>query len=258
MIDTKYSSSNRDGEVPLSSTTTVDEAGQLIIADFDSDGAEQGIRANSEAAAQVLGFSKLDTISPASTRVYATEGKVPATADTDGDYHISTGHTLITNDIIGGNKHDVRVYNRTTSTWFTQVDDTGAPATTEFIINDAAGGILEFHSAQAGQLVDIYARVTMSATERDMIYQQRHINNKAQAEMERVGLYTGEGKIRTDQYDPTITDVQWQAGPIVIGPAGTITVGGAGADLSSCVRVTQVPTVAVPMLSLAYNLPAGV
>ena len=256
MIDLKRTSSNLDDEHGLGSSVSFTEEGQVVIASssLDSDGKETVARCDSDTSAYVLGFAKLDDAAgPQTEDIQSGTGKVPATADTDSKYLVDIGHLLITSDY--DTNGDVRVYDSTDATWLTLG---GTVADGTFIVDDAANGKLGFHSAQKGNKIKFWARVTMTATERDMKYQQRHVNRKGQAALTRVGTVTGTGRIFTDQYDTTISDTAWETGPLQLGPDGIVTAGGSGADLSSCMRLIKTPSVTDPTLGLAFQLPANV
>jgi len=242
-IDLKKTDSDLDIEVPLGLGQSFTEEGQLVIGTLAS-GEEVANVGTAAASLKLLGFAKLDTVSPASTRTFSTTGTIPSAAA----YTISIGHTLVTSDINADG--DVRVQRVDTGAYLTLAS--GAPASGEFQLSDAANGVLTFNSAQAGLQVRIWARVTMSARERDGLYQQRHINSNAQGDLERVGVISGTGVIYTDQYDMSVTD--WTSGDLRTGAGGVITVGGGGTVLDGSVSVIHVPSLDEPMLGLRFTL----
>lgn len=242
-IDLKQTDSTRDLELPMAVGEVFDEEGQLVIQTLTS-GEEQAVRGTAAGSLRLLGFAKLDTVSPASTRAYTTTGVIPSSAP----YTIDIGHTLVTSDINANG--DIRVQRVDTGAYLTLA--AGAPATGEFQLSGGAAGIITLHADQAGLQVRIFARVTMTAREATGLYQQRHINSNAQADLQRVGIISGTGTIYTDQFDQSVTD--WTAGDLRTGAAGVITVGGGGTVLDAELSVIHVPTVDSPSLGLRFNL----
>jgi len=249
-IDLKYTMSDWEFEKTINSAASFVEEGQLVVRSFNSTTGEEEAAVGSETGSLVvLGFAKLDTISPAATRVYTETTEVPATADGSGDYKVTLGHTLVTAAI--DTDGDVAVYDKTNSAWLAVG---AAIASGVFTLFNAASGILEFHADEAGIEIDVYARVTMTARERDQMYQQRHVNSNAMDDLEKIGVISGTGKIRTDQYDVSVGD--WSSATLETGALGVITdSAGGGTNIASYVRVTKVPSVEDPFLELEFNLP---
>lgn len=252
-IDLKRTNASWEREQALASTATIAEEGQLLIRSFNTSTGNEELRESPGSTSEVLiGFSKLDTISPKTTRVYTEEAEVPSTADGDGDYEVELGHENVTSDLEANG--DVAVYDVTNSTWLS----VGASISDGVFVLLGDNQTLEFHSAQAGIEIQVYARVTMSAREQQQIYQQRHINSNAMSELTdngNVGVITGIGQVFTDQYDVSVGD--WSTGTLLTGVNGHITTQAGGTDISSYVRVISVPTVDDPYLGLEFNLPAN-
>lgn len=249
MIDTKRTMGSLDYERPRASTANFTEEGMLVVRSFNTTtGVEEATHGTAAGGLTLLGFSKLDTVSPSTTEVVAEEGlEVPATADSDGDYHVTLGHDALTSDF--ETNGDVAVYDVTNETWLAVEAAIGDG---DFIVSDAANGELEFHSAQAGIEINVYYRRTLTASQRDQKYQRRHINSGAQDDLEKVGIIGGEGEIYTDQYDVSVGD--WSTGTLRTGANGCITTQAGGTDISAYVRVIAIPTVDRPTLGLAFNL----
>lgn len=253
MVDTKHTYSDFEIERPLVTGTSFTEEGQLVVRTMVN-GIEHVNPSVPSATDIVIGFSKLTTVSPAGTRVYTAQLAVPATA-TAGQYLVTIGHLLITAGIDPNG--DVSVWDRSAAVpaWLTLIAP-GAPAATQFSVSSAANGILRFNAAEAGHLIDVYAMVTMSATERDQMFQQRHVNNTTTlTQLGNVGIWSGTGEIYTDRYDPSCTN--WDTGVLYTGPLGCITTDIAlgGTVLTALMRVTKIPTVSDPTLGLGFKLP---
>lgn len=244
-LDLKRTDTDRDYELGLLLGEVFEEEGKVVVATLDTDGNEVAEVGTQAAGLKVVGFSKLDTISPAVTRSFTGSAVIPAVAP----FTVSIGHTLVTSDINANG--DVRVQRVDTGAFLTLV--AGAPAAGEFQLSDAANGVLTFNAAQADVEIEFGARVTMSARERDQLFQQRHINSGAQADLERVGVISGNGVVFTDQYDESVTD--WDTGTIRTGPLGTLTTAAGGTDISSKVSVVHIPSTALPFLGVRINLP---
>jgi len=248
-IDTKHTMGDWEFEKPLATGASFVEEGQLVIRSFNATTGEEEATVGSAGAGQVLlGFAKLDTVSPAATEVLAETSEVPAVPDVAGDYHVTLTKGNITSDIDANG--DVAVYDVTNSTWLSVA---AAIASGDFIVSDAANGELEFHVDEAGIEIQVYYRRTLSASDRDQKYQQRHINSNAMASLEKIGVISGVGRIRTDQYDVSVGD--WSTGTLRTGAAGVITTAAGGTDISAYVRVVKAPSVDDPMLELEFNLP---
>jgi len=248
-IDTKYTMGSYEYERPRASTASFTEEGMLAVRSMNAiTGEEEATHCTVAGSLIPLGFTKLDTISPAAVEVIQEDGlEVPASADSDGDYHVTLNYDAVTSALNANG--DVAVYNVTGSAWLTLG---AAIADGTFTLSDGANGILEFHSAQAGIVINVVYRRTLSAHDRDMKYQQRHVNAGAQDLLDVVGIIAGEGQIYTDQYDVHVGN--WTTGTLTTGPLGTLTMGGGGTDVSSWMRVIKTPSADNPKLGIAFRL----
>lgn len=248
-IDRKRSMASRVFERPLVLGQTFAEDGLVVAASLVA-GAERIQPAGTGTALRnVLGFSALDTISPSGTRMYTVQGSVPAAAP----YTLDIGHLLVTADLSAG-IGDFRVYDEDATADLTAVVY-GAPASGEVAFANLAAqqaGILTFHADEAGHAVSVYARVTMSAEERDQIFQQLHINSNAQAVLSTCGVWGGEGEVYTDRFDPAVDFSTGAA--LLLDVTGHVTFGGGGTDVSTKMRIVHSPTVADPWLGISFNL----
>jgi hypothetical protein len=244
-LNLKKTSTDRDDELSLDVGETFEEEGKLVVSTLNADGEEVAVVGTQAAGLKVFGFSKLDTISPAFTRSYVTSAVIPAVAP----FTVDIGHTLVTSDVNADG--DVRVRRVDTGAYLTLV--AGAPAAGEFQLSGAATGVLTFNAAEADVEVEVFARVTMTAREQAFLFQQRHINSGAQADLEVVGVINGVGTVYTDQFDESVTD--WDTGTLRTGPLGTITTAAGGTDISSKMTVIHIPDTTEPFLGLRVNLP---
>lgn len=236
----------RTFEGPLALGASFDESGQLLVQTFNSAG-EAVYSPSAGTSGEVFrGFSQVDKDSdPQSTRNYNTSGVIPSSLS------FNVGHTLITNDIDATNG-DMRVFNVTNNAYMDVEAIAGTPtATNKVVIADAAAGDLEFHASDVGDEILVFVRVTMSAKEKEILYGQRFLNRGSQESLERMGWWGGEGKMSTDQFDPTITD--W-TGALTTGPNGIITIGGGGTALASKLTLRRAPTFENPFLQLWLNV----
>lgn len=246
-IDTKQTMGGYEFEVPLAASQTFTEEGQIVTSALVN-GEEAASVGAASGSLNVIGFSKLDTVSPAATEVVGEEGlTVPSTADSDGDYHVTLEHDAITSAFDANG--DVAVYDVTNSTW---LGVGAAIADGTFIVSDAANGELEFHSAQAGIEFNVQYRRTLTATQAQQKYQRRHINSGAMDEQQKIGVIAGKGVIYTDQYDVSVGD--WSSAVPTTGAGGCITDGGGGTSIAGLVQIIHSPTADEPWLGMRFNI----
>lgn len=248
MVNPKDTMTQNEFERPRASTALITEEGQLLIGAINASTGAQEVKecdASTPSGWTFVGFSKLDSIG-IHTVVDVEEGlEVPATADGDGHYDLELAHGLITTE--DNDDGDVSVYDEDSEEWLA----VGSSASDGvFIVSDAANGVIRFHSAQAGVRVTVRYRRTISAKERDMVYQQRHMNNRAQEDLQVVGIQSGPGYVSTDQFDTSVGD--WATGTLKTGQNGRITIGGSGIDLSNKLRVIKVPSADNRFITLEF------
>lgn len=132
----------------------------------------------------------------------------------------------------------------------------GAPAATQFQ-PAVTTGVLTFNVAQAGISIRVWYRANLTVAEARLRYFQRNINNDAGVLFNTVVVGTGTGEIYTAEYD---TNVDWATGfpaaanPVLSGPDGILTIGGAGTEIPGA-KVIHVPDLDQPYLGIAFNLP---
>lgn len=243
-VDLKRTFADLESERGVFTGATFEEEGQLVVGNI-STGVELAAQGAAAASQVLLGFAKKDTVSPAGTRMYGTDGQVPAASP----YTVDIGHTLVTADLNAFG--DVQVFDVTADAYLTLIAGP-TPASGEVDLLDATAGTLDFHADEAGHEIQILARVTMTARERDGIYQQRHINSNAQADLELIGYWTGRGEIYMDQFDAAVTD--WDTGTLRTDASGFITTAAGGTDISGLCRVISVPSADDPWLGLSFNI----
>lgn len=114
---------------------------------------------------------------------------------------------------------------------------------------EITSGKLSFAAGQAGHLINVVYIYSLTVAESIAIFGQRSINNfNLNAIFGQVEVGCGQGELYTDQFDGSIVD--WTAGPLTLGPKGTITIGGAGPLLPA--HVVAVPTVSIPMIGIRF------
>ena len=178
----------------------------------------------------IVGFSSM-TRMKIGTEVLAKKITVPSAAP----YTVNLGH----DNIIAG-----QMYIATQTI--------GNPTTTADQYSFTAAGVITFHSGQAGKSHEVFFKRSLTVEEARDKYREGFIGNAdAFAAYDVCGVLSGKGKIFTDAFD---VSVSYASGVLKTAANGLVTMGGAGTDISSKLRVISQPSLSSPWLGLEYNL----
>jgi hypothetical protein len=129
----------------------------------------------------------------------------------------------------------------------------GAPTTGQVAV-DYTNGLLKFNAADVGFTATIYYRRTLTALESQQNYYTRSVNNQASMIFGKVGAITHDGQIFTDQY--IINHNYASVASLSLRTAGSGRVGVSAAYGDVVGDVIKIPTVADPMLGIAFSVDA--
>lgn len=191
----------------------------------------------------VIGFSELDN------EVFTEDVKVEQhTVPAVSPYTVQLNHGAL----VGAGPYEIRVTKVVAGTDCVQNVAVGA---NQFYVTDVANGVVTFNVAQAGLLVEVIYRHTLTAVEAtQLVPGVRPINNAAAAQLHSCTVLGGVGEVYTKEFDVTTdyrTGTLYTSGTVL----GRLHMGssGGGTDVSSLMRVIKVPTVADPFLGVAIN-----
>ncbi len=110
-----------------------------------------------------------------------------------------------------------------------------------------ATGQLTFNTAEAGQTFSVLYRYSLSVAEAKDLFRQRHVNNSAGADFERVSVWGGKGEIQTDQFDAS---GDYASGEVFAGANGLA----AATGNVKIGNVTHFPSIENPFLGISFNI----
>lgn len=228
-------------EIPLSSTTTYTQEGCLMIETTES-GNNSRVAAVSSGAAKerfigvaisdyrrITDFVNVErvTIPSAAAYTYQLEKTTPTAA------------TFYVEDIT------------VAGTPWSNVSPAAPAATTEYSVT--AGGLVTFHSSDAGTTVDIRYTYTPTTVELQSRFHERPVTAQAQTFFSQVAIAVGYCEIYTTMYNTANT---WTVGAQVYqGASGKCTTGAGG--LQVIARVISIPSTSDVFLGISYNVTAG-
>lgn len=231
MFDRNHSQLDVYREFPIAAGQTITEEGQLLV--FVDDGAGgTAVQPSAAGAGELLaGFAVTDSLSIV-TRAVTEEITIP----TASPYTVQLSHSNIDAVLPGdGNPiPEMLVYNEDTPG---AMNFHSSPTTDQFNIN-LTTGLMTFVSGNAGETVRVQYRYNITVAESKTRYNERSVNNQAQAEYEQMSVARGGGIIYTSMFD---TGQTWAVNDAVTsGAGGRLTKGGAGTAVGTVHKIPAV------------------
>ena len=199
--------------------STVSAEGLVLVGVLEG-GVEKVKPATGAGSEKVVGFSKLDNES------LTHDAKVErVTIPSSSPYTVQLSHGLV--DGSGPTSYEARVQLVSSGVDWAQH---ATPDAQKFKVSDATAGVLTFNSADAGKVVDVFYRYTLTAVEAtQLVPGVRTINNAAAAQLKMVTVMGGHGEVYTKEFDIT---KDYSTGTLGTLAGGKITLS-AGTDLSA-------------------------
>jgi hypothetical protein len=222
-------------ERPVAAGATISEEGQLLVY-VDGGAGEAAVQPCSTGAGQAIaGFAITDALKRLTDTVVETV-TVPAGG---GTVNLSNANLVAQGaERVVASGSGVLVYDST-------------PDGGDYNIN-TTNGTLTFHSAEAGQTVEVTYRYTLTLQESLERFHERSVNNRAQDYFSTVSVMANEGEIFTSMYD---TSVAYTVGASIY-PAAAGKVSSAAGGASNAIGfVTKVPAAGDALLGVKFLLP---
>ena len=242
MYDLKKSFGSLVREMPVATGFSVSREGLALIKVME--GGIAKVRPGTGAATDIFcGFSTTDNESVVS------EPRVEnVTVPTASPYTVQLSSTTPYGTAPAS--YEIRVYNADTSAASTQtaIGSIGAN-----LFNLGATGVITVTAAYAGDTLNVFWRVVLTALEAQQKYYQRHPNNTAGALLGQVGVLCGQGEIFTYEYDTAVTWSSVSAGHLIVTASGMVT-SGTGGTYNLLGHVIKVPSTTDASLGIAFNV----
>lgn len=193
----------------------------------------------------VIGFSELDN------EVFTEDVKVEQhTVPAVSPYTVQLNHGALVGT--GPASYEIRVTKVVATTDAVQNAAVGA---NQYAVTDAVNGVVTFNVAQAGLLVEVIYRHTLTAVEAtQLVPGVRPINNAAAAQLHSCTVLGGVGEVYTKEFD---VQTDYRTGVLYTSAAnlGRLHMGssGGGTDLTPLMRVIKIPSITDPYLGVALN-----
>lgn len=241
MFDLKKSFSSLVRELPVATGQSVAKEGLCLVKVMESGVAK--VKPSTGASTDIFcGFSTSDNES-ITTQPRVEQVTVPSSSP----YTIQLSSTTPAGS--GPASYEIRVYNASTTTEFSQVATiVGA---NQFVLSST--GVLTVSGTYAGDTLDVYWRVNLSALEAQTLFYQRHPNNTAGSILNQVGVMCGHGEMYTYQYNASVNWGSVTAGNVICGASGIVTSGAAG-SYNTVGEIIKVPDTSDASLGIAFNV----
>lgn len=241
-IDFSRSFWDRLIELPLSSATTYSQEGSLMI-ETTQTGSNERVAAVSGGTAKekfigvaisdyrrITDFVNVERCTIPSAAAYTFQ--LNKTTPTSGTYYIE----------------DITV----PGTPWTDASPGAPAATTQYSVS--AGGLVTFHSSDAGTTVDIRYTYTPTTVELQSRFHERPVVAQAQTFFSQVAIAVGYCEVYTTMYNTANT---WTVGAAVYqGASGKCTTTTTGVQVIA--RVLSIPSTTDVFLGIGYNVSPGV